>query len=190
MLLTFQVLTLYFSFLWLISKCWQGWPGPLYNRQGWVTECYGILSTWNKPSVRTIYSPTASLCPLMIFKHILQYFLQCHWKIQNSKSISNDPSTALKKKLLCLGAGICKSKWEKEASLYPQHWVKDRFGKKNRCYMQHIILAISIQFRLLIIRSYQKFCKEKWIICMPLTASIQHWLFTLYHPASMMNLLT
>lgn len=39
-------------------------------------------------------------------------FLPCYWKVQNTKSISNDPSTA-QKKILCTGAGICKSNIEK-----------------------------------------------------------------------------
>lgn len=110
MVLTFQVLTLYFSFLWLISKCQQRWPGPLYHRQGCVVERYGILSAWNKVLELLIHS-LHLLCTNDIQTYPT-FFLQCFWKAQNRKSISNDPSAA-RKNILCTVAGICKSNTEK-----------------------------------------------------------------------------
>lgn len=55
--LMLQVLTLYFSSVWLISQRYQRWPGALYHGQGWVTECYRILPTWNNHRVTTAASP-------------------------------------------------------------------------------------------------------------------------------------
>lgn len=145
-----QVLTLYFSSLRLISKGCQGWPGALYHRQGWVTECYRVLPTCNNHTVRAAGSPITTTvhqwCSPQIFNNDIE-------KYRTGKASQMILSQHGKKNTLYWSHNM-QGKGRKAACFYLQYWVKARFWK-TRCCMQQIESAIRIELKIVIIRSYQ-----------------------------------